>query len=86
MKNKQVRFTDWGLIDYKEAWDKQEELFSATVNQKIRITNHKIVAEGNEYDEDEITLTTWFLRASACVYLLAKAANRNICCWMMAGP
>ena len=30
-----VHFIDWGLIDYKEAWDKQEELFKQKVDQKF---------------------------------------------------
>jgi len=34
MKNKKVFFEDWGLIDYQQAWDKQEQLFSATVQIK----------------------------------------------------
>ena len=36
MKNKQVKFEDWGLIDYKRAWDSQENLFDHTVKLKIR--------------------------------------------------
>ena len=32
MKNKQVIFQDWGLIDYKEAWDNRKPLFAETVN------------------------------------------------------
>lgn len=35
MKNKKVAFLNWGLIDYQEAWTKQEELFDAVVSQKI---------------------------------------------------
>lgn len=31
-----VKFLDWGLIDYQEAWDKQEELFGQTVALKTR--------------------------------------------------
>lgn len=31
MKNKNVIFEDWGLLDYQEAWDKQEKIFSETV-------------------------------------------------------
>lgn len=34
MKNKIVYFSDWGLMDYQEAWDKQEELLTATVKLK----------------------------------------------------
>ena len=32
--NKKVEFIDWGLIDYQEAWDKQDEIFNATVALK----------------------------------------------------
>lgn len=35
----EVEFTDLGLIDYKEAWDLQESLFNATIQDKIRIRN-----------------------------------------------
>lgn len=35
MKNKQVKFTDLGLMDYKEAWDYQEELFRQVVDIKL---------------------------------------------------
>ncbi len=35
MKNKQVLFKDLGLIDYKEAWDYQTELFDDLVAKKI---------------------------------------------------
>jgi lipoyl(octanoyl) transferase len=34
-----VHFIDWGLIDYKEAWDKQEELFKQKVDQKFSNRN-----------------------------------------------
>ena len=30
-----VHFQDLGLIDYKEAWDYQEELFKASIDAKI---------------------------------------------------
>ena len=30
-----VHFIDWGIINYKEAWDKQEELFKQKVDQKL---------------------------------------------------
>jgi lipoyl(octanoyl) transferase len=35
----EVVFIDLGLIDYKEAWDLQESLFNATIQDKIRIRN-----------------------------------------------
>jgi lipoyl(octanoyl) transferase len=55
MMNKEVFFTDWGLLDYEQAWAKQEELFSSTVSLKtknrnqpdeqIPTTNHLIFVE-----------------------------------------
>jgi lipoyl(octanoyl) transferase len=33
-KKTRVEFQDWGIIDYQEAWDKQEALFSEIVNIK----------------------------------------------------
>jgi lipoyl(octanoyl) transferase len=37
--NKEVIFQDLGLIDYKQAWDYQEELFQGIIQQKIAIRN-----------------------------------------------
>ena len=34
-----VLFNDLGLIDYKEAWDFQEQLFKETIDIKIQILN-----------------------------------------------
>lgn len=75
MKNKQVKFLDWGLIDYKQAWDKQEELFSATVALKTQITNRKIVLEGNEYEEDQITPNYLVFCEHPHVYTLGKSGK-----------
>jgi len=47
-KNKQVFFEDWGLVDYKEAWDRQEKLFAATV---------KIKTESRNRGEDDASFT-----------------------------
>lgn len=33
--NKKTTFEHWGLIDYKQAWDKQESVFAQTVDLKI---------------------------------------------------
>lgn len=35
MKNKKVYFQDWALLDYQQAWDRQEEVFSSIVQAKI---------------------------------------------------
>lgn len=32
--NKKVKFIDWGLTDYQDAWNKQEEIFNQTVTLK----------------------------------------------------
>lgn len=37
--NKNVLFKDLGILDYKECWDYQEELFNQTVAQKIANRN-----------------------------------------------
>lgn len=37
MKNKKVIFSDWGLIDYKKAWERQESIFADTVKLKLQI-------------------------------------------------
>ncbi len=35
MKSKKTTFQHWGLIPYKEAWEKQEKLFQAVIAQKV---------------------------------------------------
>lgn len=39
--NKQVKFQDLGQIDYKAAWDYQEQLFEQTINQKLYNRAHE---------------------------------------------
>jgi len=43
MQNKEVKFIDWGLLDYQEAWDKQEEIFAKTlaIKHDNRVNNTK---------------------------------------------
>jgi len=36
LKNKKVKFQDWGLVNYQEAWDHQEQLFSEIVRSKVQ--------------------------------------------------
>lgn len=52
--NRKVVFEDWGLVDYKEAWSRQEVLFAEVVAQKTKnrlegtdlpTTNHLIFTE-----------------------------------------
>jgi lipoyl(octanoyl) transferase len=33
--NKIIKLTDWGLIDYNHAWEKQENVFSETIKRKV---------------------------------------------------
>jgi lipoyl(octanoyl) transferase len=40
MKNKEVIFQDWGLVDYQLAWDKQEAIFAETVHLKTQNRNN----------------------------------------------
>jgi lipoyl(octanoyl) transferase len=42
MKNKQLKFQDLGLLDYKEAWDYQEELFKSVVDIKLKNRNENL--------------------------------------------
>ncbi len=35
MKNKKVKFQDWGLVDYQQAWERQEAIFDSVVNTKV---------------------------------------------------
>lgn len=46
---KQVIFRDLGLIDYKEAWDLQENLFKETIDRKIRIRNGEELESTTNY-------------------------------------
>jgi lipoyl(octanoyl) transferase len=75
MKNKQVIFQDWGLIDYKEAWDKQEVLFAETVNLKIDIRNHRAIIEGDEYEETTLTPNYLIFCEHPHVYTLGKSGK-----------
>lgn len=38
---KEVLFEDWGLIDYQEAWDRQEALFNETVRLKMELREER---------------------------------------------
>lgn len=40
MKNRKVIFQDWGLLDYQQAWDRQEQVFAETVQAKTLNRNN----------------------------------------------
>ena len=62
--NKIVKYEDWGLMDYQQSWDKQEEVFKATVAVKTENrTNHT----------DLITPNTLVFCEHPHVYTLGKS-------------
>jgi len=75
MKNKKVIFEDWGLIDYKKAWEKQEALFADTVNLKTEIRNRHAATEGDEYEEDILTPNYLVFCEHPHVYTLGKSGK-----------
>jgi lipoyl(octanoyl) transferase len=81
MKNKQVIFQDWGLTDYKEAWDRQEALFSDTVKQKVNLRHKELAlsnADGDHtYDHcvAEETLNYLVFCEHPHVYTLGKSGH-----------
>jgi lipoyl(octanoyl) transferase len=75
MKNKQVTFQDWGLTDYKEAWERQEAIFNDTVNQKIRLRNQQMAMTGEETSEDEATPNYLIFCEHPHVYTLGKSGK-----------
>lgn len=44
-----VEFRDLGLIDYKEAWDYQEKIFKATIDQKIALRKEETTEPTKNY-------------------------------------
>jgi len=76
MKNKKVFFEDWGLTDYKQAWDRQEELFGKTVSLKTAIRNQQqTVSAGGEEDEAFITPNYLVFCEHPHVYTLGKSGK-----------
>ena len=75
MKNKQVIFDDWGLIDYKEAWDRQEALFAGSVKLKTEIRNKLTLAVENDFQEDILTPNYLIFCEHPHVYTLGKSGK-----------
>ncbi len=75
MKNKKVIVQDWGLIDYKEAWAKQEKLFSGTTNLKIEIRNRQPAIAGEQYADDTITPNYLIFCEHPHVYTLGNSGK-----------
>ncbi|HEX8376185.1 MAG TPA: lipoyl(octanoyl) transferase LipB [Pedobacter sp.] len=49
MQNKKVFFQDWGMLDYQTAWNRQEEIFSKTVDLKILNRTNQTNISTNNY-------------------------------------
>ena len=47
--NKKVFFQDWGVVDYQEAWDRQEKIFSEIVRLKGENRNSEAPKETPNY-------------------------------------
>jgi lipoyl(octanoyl) transferase len=75
MRNKKVNFSDWGLIDYQKAWEKQEALFSGTVKLKTEIRNRQSSTEGDEYQEATPTPNYLIFCEHPHVYTLGKSGK-----------
>jgi lipoyl(octanoyl) transferase len=76
MKNKQVAFQDWGLIDYKQAWDKQESIFASTVQLKTELRNRQqAVLAGGKPQEDILTPNYLVFCEHPHVYTLGKSGK-----------
>lgn len=43
--NKKVEFVDWGLVDYQDAWDRQEFIFNSTIAVKTNNRNNETTEE-----------------------------------------
>lgn len=67
MKNKEVKFEDWGLLDYQLAWDKQEQLFADTIAVKVFNRNNP--------DEEKATNNYLAFVEHPHVYTLGKSGK-----------
>jgi lipoyl(octanoyl) transferase len=75
MKNKQVIIQDWGLIDYKKAWDRQETIFADTIQLKIKKRELETVTAGDIDVEEIITPNYLIFCEHPHVYTLGKSGK-----------
>jgi lipoyl(octanoyl) transferase len=77
--NRTIEFQDWGLVEYNEAWAKQDKLFSATIDTKMQgqsTTNYLVFCEhphvytlGKSGDEQNMLLNLIQLQAKNAVFV-----------------
>ena len=77
MKNKNVILQDWGLTDYKVAWDRQEAIFADTVKLKTEIRNRQVavLAGADEPAEEAPTPNYLIFCEHPHVYTLGKSGK-----------
>lgn len=75
MKNKKVNVQNWGLIDYKEAWDKQQAIFDDTVKQKMALREKEMTTTGDEHGEDSLTPNYLIFCQHPHVYTLGNSGH-----------
>jgi lipoyl(octanoyl) transferase len=76
IKNKKVILQDWGLTDYKVAWERQEKLFGETVKLKTEIRNRQtLVPAGDEAPEETPTPNYLVFCEHPHVYTMGKSGK-----------
>jgi lipoyl(octanoyl) transferase len=70
MSIKKIHFSDWGLIDYNEAWDKQEDIFKSITDLKLH--NRNTTPESVLLPYNHL-----FFCEHPHVYTLGKSGDRN---------
>lgn len=70
MPNRVVQFQDLGLMDYKQCWDLQEQLFEATIQQKINNRNLAL-------EEQVVTQNHLLFVEHPHVYTLGKSGDEK---------
>ncbi|MFD2513217.1 lipoyl(octanoyl) transferase LipB [Pontibacter locisalis] len=69
-KNKKIQFEDLGLIDYKQAWDYQDKLFTSILDLKVQ--NRRATAE-----EQHATPNYLLFCSHPHVYTLGKSGHEE---------
>lgn len=76
MKNKQVFFQDWGLVDYQQGWDKQEALFNDIVKLKIAQRNLQQLALADDLPAEDTNTPNYLIFCEhPHVYTLGKSGH-----------
>lgn len=74
MKHKRVIFQDWGVTDYKVAWNRQEKFFNETVDLKMKLRDRKAAA-GDDFEDNTVTNNYLVFVEHPHVYTLGKSGK-----------